>query len=435
MTTPRKLAIEVLNKIFNKRINAKDAIDELSVALERRDRAFVMEIVYGVLRHRDYIDYMLKGFLMKPSGISLSTLNNLRTAVYQILYMNVPHWAAVDEAVKIERNNKKPLVNAVLRNFLRNKDKIELPKIDTAQYIAIKTSHPEWLIKRWIERFGFSGAFSLAEANNKRPPVTLRVESPERRGEVLRTFSERGINASPTKYSPSGIILDEFFPSLEKEIFNQRLFIQDEASQLVTYLLNPHSGERILDACAAPGGKTTHIAQLMRDDGVVVAVESEPKRIISIIENIERLGIRSIKIINSDIRDIKNIGFFDKILVDAPCSAIGVIRRNPDIKYRRKRSDLLKYKEKQLDILYASSRFLKNGGTMVYSVCSTESDEGEDVIMKFLKNNKGFITIEGDYDFFQEFKEKHNKMTFYRTFPHIHNMDGFFMARLMRIEE
>jgi 16S rRNA (cytosine967-C5)-methyltransferase len=442
MTSTRHLALTALRKIFEKSVKPKDIINELSVDLDKRDRAFLMEIVYGVLRYRDYLDWMLKDFLKRPSGLSTYTINNLRAAVYQIKYTRVPEWAVVDEAVNLERFNKgkSSLVNAVLRNFLRYKDEIkDPPKDNPVDYISIKTSHPRWLVKRWIKRFGYDGALKLAEANNRIPPVVLRAESAEKREEILKKFTERGIEAYLTEFSPVGIVLKEFPAALNStklplsELLTHNLFVQDEAAQLVTYLLNPLPHERVLDACAAPGGKTTHIAQMMKDSGEIIAVESEEKRIEQLRDNISRLGLKSIKVIHGDVKSL-DVGRFDRILLDAPCSSIGVIRRNLDVKYRHTKKDLIGYKENQLDMLKAVSRFLKTGGIMVYSVCSTEPEEGEEVIHGFLQGNPDFSIIEGDYDLLKPFEvldeEGH---VFYRTFPHRHNMDGFFAARMKRI--
>jgi 16S rRNA (cytosine967-C5)-methyltransferase len=441
----RQIAVTALNKTFSKGVKPKEALDELSGDLDKRDRAFLMEIVYGVLRYRDYLDWMLKDFLKRPSGLSSYTINNLRVAVYQLKYMRVPEWAVVDEAVNLERFNrgKRALVNAVLRNFLRHKDGIkEPPKDNPVEYISVTTSHPRWLVKRWIKKFGFNEALKLAEANNMIPPVVLRTESAEKRRAILRKFAGNGIEAYPTEFSPVGIILKEFPAALNSELLTHKLFVQDEAAQLVTYLLNPLLHERVLDACAAPGGKTTHIAQMMNDTGEIIAVESEDKRIRQLEENISRLGLKSIKIIHGDVRDLGKTGnwqlatgYFDKILLDAPCSSIGVIRRNPDVKYRRTKKDLVGYKENQLDMLREVSRFLKTGGIMVYSVCSTEPEEGEEVIKEFLHNNPDFSIINGDYDFLKPFEVLDQEgNVFYRTFPHRHNMDGFFAVRLRKVE-
>ena len=441
MPSTRHLAITALNKIFNKGIKPKDALDELSVDLDKRDRAFLMEIAYGVMRYRDYLDWVLKDFLKKPSGLSPYTINNLRAAVYQLKYMRVPEWAVVDEAVNLERfsEGKRSLVNAVLRNFLRNKEQIKKPSNDNpAEYISITTSHPRWLIKRWIKRFGYDEALKLAEKNNEMPPLTIRMNNVSEKEQVLQILHEKGVGAHPTRYSPVGVVIEGHYSYQElSEILPFTYFVQDEAAQLVTYLLNPLPHERVLDACAAPGGKTTHIAQTMEDSGGIIAVESEEKRIRQLKENVSRLGLRSIKVIHGDVKSLDTRQFdkqFDKILLDAPCSSIGVIRRNPDAKYRHTKKDLIRYKENQLDMLRAVSRFLKTGGIMVYSVCSTEPEEGEEVIREFLYSNPDFSIIEGDHDFLKPFEvlDKDGHL-FYRTFPHRHNMDGFFAAGLKRI--
>lgn len=355
MPSTRHIAVIALNKIFSKGLKPKEALDKLSGDLDKRDRAFVMEIVYGVLRYRDYLDYMLKDFLRKPSGLSLYTINNLRAAVYQSKYMRVPEWAVVDEAVNIERFNKgkTALVNAVLRNFLRNRDEIkEVPKDNPIDYISITTSHPKWLVKRWINRFGYDETLELAEANNRIPPIVIRAEDEKKREEILKEFSGKGIEARPTKFSPVGIVLKEFS---SVEFLAHNLFVQDEAAQLVTYLLNPSPHERVLDACAAPGGKTTHIAQMMKNSGEIIAVESEEKRIKQLKENVSRFGLQSIKIAHGDVKSL-DVGQFDRILIDAPCSSIGVIRRNPDVKYRHTKKDLIGYKKNQFDMLMEIGR-------------------------------------------------------------------------------
>lgn len=436
MPSTRQIAVAALNKIFNKGIKPKEALNELSVDLDKRDRAFLMEVVYGVLRYRDYLDWMLKDFLKKPSGLSSYTLNNLRVAAYQLKYMRVPEWAVVNEAVDLERfsKGKRSLVNAVLRNFLRHKDEIKNPpEDDPLEYISITTSHPRWLVKRWIKRFGYKEALELAEANNKMPPLILRAKDEDDRDRMLQIFAEKKVEAHPTRFSPVGIVLKESPLTINSELLIYNLFVQDEAAQLITYLLNPCPNERILDACAAPGGKTTHVAQFIKDSGETIAVESEEKRIKQLQENVLRLGIKSIKIIHGDARSLDNIGQFDKILLDAPCSSTGVIRRNLDIKYRHSEKALCRFKENQIDILNAVPRFLKTDGIMVYSVCSTETEEGEEVVKEFLHKNSNFSIIKGDYDFLSHFESfDKDGCLFYRTFPHHHGMDGFFAVRLKK---
>ncbi|MGO9016348.1 MAG: 16S rRNA (cytosine(967)-C(5))-methyltransferase RsmB [Dissulfurispiraceae bacterium] len=445
MSPARERAVVALNKIFIRGKKPREVIEALSWEDDKRERAFLMELVYGVLRYRDLLDWMLKDFLRKPAGLSFDTINNLRIAVYQIAYMRVPEWAAVNEAVDVEKaqRGRASLVNAVLRNFLRRIETIPPPDDD----IAIETSHPRWLIKRWVKRFGHDGAMRLAKKNNELPKLTLRIDDTVERERAVAVLAAKGVQANKTSFSPSGIALQDLhsFSDLHG-LLDFPFLVQDEAAQLITFLLAPCPEEIILDACAAPGGKTTHIAKLMGDRGKVIAVETESQRIKQLEENITRLGLHSVVVVHGDVRDAEDgirqaagceTGsgncLFDRILLDAPCSALGVIRRNPDVKYRHLPRDLQRFRENQLALLQAVSRYLKVNGSMVYSVCSTEPEEGEEVIGTFLHSNQNFSIIKGEHDFLRPFEYSYSGRVFYRTFPHEHDMDGFFAARLKRI--
>lgn len=462
MSPARERAVVALNKIFRRGKKPREVIEALSWEDDRRERAFLMELVYGVLRQRDLLDRLLKDFLRKPAGLSFDTINNLRIAAYQIVYMRVPEWAVVNEAVDVEKalKGRVSLVNAVLRNFLRRLEtpgapdgaaavRAEILKSpgDPADSVAAATSHPAWLVKRWIKRFGYEGALRLADKNNELPAVTIRVDDLPARNRVLSVLSDRGVRARKTEYSPSGIVMEDLHLFSELEDFlGFPCVVQDEAAQLVTWLLDPRNGEMVLDACAAPGGKTTHIAKLVGDSGMVAAVEAEAKRIKPLEENISRLDLHNIAVVHADIRDAENSISgaagrscpsgscrFDRILLDAPCSALGVIRRNPDVKYRHHPRDLQRFRDNQAELLRAVSGYLKIGGSMVYSVCSTEPEEGEEVIGAFLHGNRNFSIIKGEYEFLRSFEVGESGRVFYRTYPHEHGMDGFFAARLKRI--
>jgi 16S rRNA (cytosine967-C5)-methyltransferase len=391
-------------------------------------------------------------------------VNNLRLAMYQLRFLRVPEWAAVNEAVEIEKrkNGKVAVVNAVLRNYLRRREEMDGPeKTDTVEHISIATSHPAWLIKRWIERLGSKEALRLARKNNDIPLLTLRIDGD--REQSLKLLAEKGIDAEQTNYSPVGVIIKGRRRERERKVSPEKYgeaatdepevmeyrrcapqhiplevssyIIQDEAAQLITYLLDPAVGERVLDACAAPGGKTTHIARLMQDRGEVVAVDIDAVRTKKVEENVARLGLKSVSVIQEDIKRADVKGIFDKVLIDAPCSSIGVIRKNPDVKYRHEEKDLKRFQSLQLDLLDRTARYLRPGGSMVYSVCSTEPEEGEEVIRLFLQSHPDFSIIEGTYTFLGHFAycdEEGN--LFYRTWPHRDNMDGFFAARLERKE-
>ena len=393
MSNARLLAIKSLLEIFKRGRRPKKSLEDIASSLDRRDRSFNMEIVYGVLRYRDTIDWILDHFLENPSKLAEFTLNNLRIAVYQIFFMRVPDWAVVNESVEIEKNKslrdapkrQGPLVNAVLRNILRQKENFVLPiKLENpVEDIAINTSHPKWLIERWIERFGKNDALLIAKANNEIQPFSIRANTLRiSREELLENLSDNGVAGGPTPFSPDGIILKEMHTYGDLNFVHGLFAVQDEASQLITYVLDPKPGERVLDACAAPGGKTSHIAQCMQGKGEIIAVEKDPKRIVSLEDNLKTLGIGSVKVINADMNSLKDtdMGKFDKILVDAPCSSIGVIRKNPDIKYKYSAADLANNRTRQAELLKTASGFLAETGKLIYSVCSTEPEEGEQVV-------------------------------------------------------
>ena len=442
MHEARLFAIQSLQEIFEKGKHPKRSSDDIASSLDRRDRSFHMEIVYGVLRYRDTLDWILKHFMKKTSKTGDFTLNNLRIAVYQIFFMRVPDWAVVNESVEIEKRRplpqsgarKAPLVNAVLRNILRRKGEFVIPVnlANTLDSIAVNTSHPSWIIKRWIERFGEKDTVLLAEANNQIRPFTIRANTLKiSREDLLETLAAHGISAEPTPYSPDGVLLKELHTYSDLKFIHGLFAVQDEASQLVPYLLEPKAGEKVLDACAAPGGKTSHIAQLMKGTGLIFAVEKDQKRISDLAENIQVLGIGSVKVITADITSIKpeDTGRFDKILLDAPCSSFGVIRKNPDIKYKHSAADFLKNRTRQLQLLHSVSNLLAEKGRLVYSVCSTEPEEGEQVVREFLKTATDFRIIEDvGPGFLHPFMEK----GLFRTYPHKNNMDGFFGAALCR---
>ena len=450
----RYVAVQALSIIFSKPEKPKEALERLSGQLDERERSFLKELVYGVLRFRDYLDWVLGHFLEKPSGVPQETINNLRLAMYQLRYMRVPEWAAVNEAVQNEKRKggKSALVNAVLRNYLRRAGEMRAPAgKDAVENLAITASHPAWLIRRWISRLGSEEAIKLADKNNDIPSLTLRIDGD--REEAIKLLAVNGIEAELTKYSPVGIGIKgrrkegSSAPSAEQDIIEYNRIvprnipldtssyvIQDEAAQLVSYLLDPVAGERVLDACAAPGGKTTHMARLMKDSGEIVAAEIDAGRLRKVIENVTRLGIKSVTPIHGDIRRGIVRDRFDKILLDAPCSSIGVIRRNPDVKYRHEEQDLKRFQSLQLDLMNRTCRYLKPGGVMVYSVCSTESEEGDEVIRYFLQSHPDFSIIEGVYAFLGHFSYRDDQgHLFYRTWPQSDDMDGFFAARLKKV--
>ncbi|MCI4625000.1 MAG: 16S rRNA (cytosine(967)-C(5))-methyltransferase RsmB [Candidatus Magnetoovum sp. WYHC-5] len=392
-----------------------------------------MELVYGVLRQRSALDWMFGRFLKNPLALGAKTLYNLRLAVYQIMYMATADRAAVYEAVEIEKSyhGKPSLVNAVLRSVLRSKTTIALPMDETLSSLSIRTSTPMWLIKRWHKRFGYSGAEALCMKNNTQPPMALRVNSTANTAKELNRLD---IKYRQSQYLPNSIILEDHVPYSKLTTLKGSIAVQDEGAQLAGFLINPQKGQRMLDACSAPGIKATHMARLSDDSGLIVACDLRIERFKKFLDNINNFKLHSIKPVVADSAQVVFKQLFDKILLDAPCSSIGTIRRNPDVKYKRKTRELLSFKETQLNMLVNLSQYLKKGGTLLYSVCSTEPEEGEEVIYGFLKLRQVFRII----NLAPIIKEAYaidltpfiTKDGFIRTYPHVHDMDGFFYAGL-----
>jgi 16S rRNA (cytosine967-C5)-methyltransferase len=442
MPDSRTLALHVLKDVMKKGMKPKDSFNHATESgeMSRRDKAFMMELIYGVIRHRDTLDWILRKFFLKPRMPGIDTLNNLRTGAYQIFYMRVPEWASVNETVTLEKRHK-GLVNAVLRNVLRGRKEVESELNDIkgripgnpeslVSDISVLTSHPEWIIKRWTKRLGPTEAFELAEANNRPPTLTLRVNTLRAtREEVLRKLNRTGMEAEPTPLSPDGILLKGHCAYSELKPFWGLVLAQDEAAQLMSYMLDPRPGEKVLDACAAPGGKTTHMAQLMKDKGEIIAMDYDKDRLEILKENVSALGVDSVSILQADITEYDKPGAFDRVMLDAPCSALGTIRRNPDVKYRHQRKDLKKFKENQKRMLVYASRLLRPGGTLLYSTCSTEPEEGEEVVTEFLKTSEEFYIIKD----LHAVVEPLSSGGFIRTWPHRHGMDGFFGAAIKKL--
>ncbi len=441
---PRLLALRALNDLWQRGLKPKDALDRHGRSLDARDRAFLMELLYGVLRNRYYLDWCLSAYLEDPSGLGESTLNNLRLGAYQAFFTRVPARAVVYETTEVEKaaGRKERLVNAVLRRLVREKSCPPLPE-DTVKRLSILTTHPEWLLRRWIDRFGPEEAEALARANNEVPPLTLRVNTlrTEREG-VARRLSEMGIGYRYTEFSPVGIKIEKAGATLpDIEGLLGEVFVQDEGAQLITYLLRPEPGQRILDACAAPGGKTTHIAELTSDRAEILALESSPERLRTLKDNIARWGIGSVETVLADLRTFTpSVRGFHRVLLDAPCSSLGVIRRNPDVRYRHTPGALRRFQDRQIELLTAAGRHLLPGGMLLYSVCSTEPEEGEEVIRRFLHKEDDFFIIDTDggdrsscpFPVESKLQALFGGDGFFRTYPHRNDMDGFFAARLSR---
>lgn len=410
------------------------------------DKALLNEISHGVIRWMRRLDWFLNGFYRGNYEKCLPEVRNaMRIALYQILFLNkIPYSAAVNESVeyikRIHGEKHAGVVNGLLRTIIRTLDNLVWPtrEIDEVNYLGLIQSHPNWMVRRWIKRFGFDDAVKLCEANNKRPVMSLRVN----RLKISNTEFEKYLT-DKNLYFKKGNFLDNFFSTktLSKiytdELFKKGYFtIQDESAGLVSSLVDPKKDELIMDLCAAPGGKTSHMSELMGNEGQIIAVEKYLSRVEVMKTNLERLGVTNARLIHDNICEPSSkeltetyIGKADKVLVDAPCSGLGVLSKKPDIKWKRELEDIHNLQKLQTEILENSIKYLKPEGVLIYSTCTTESEENMDIVNIFLKNHPEFM-IENAEAFVD--KKAVTSEGCVELFPHIHNTDGAFSVRLKR---
>lgn len=411
-------------------------------SLSGPDRGLFAELVFGVLRRQGTLDYILTGLLTQPLlRLEPQVLIFLRLGLYQLMYLDrIPESAAVNESVNLAKQTlprASGLVNAVLRNYLRNKDTVTFPDpiAAPADSIAARHSHPAWLVKLWFSQIGEAETELLAEASSRQPSLTLRVNTlMTTRDDLLQSFAANGIPTSPCSFSPHGIQVEgrHHIPGLPG--FREGMFtVQDEASQMVAFLLDPQPGERVLDTCAAPGGKATHMAQLMGNLGELLAMDNSGSKLPLILETAGRLGITIIRTRAADLLQSAALpaAAFDRVLLDAPCSGLGVIRRNPEAKWRLTPDDITRLAAVQKTMLKNAVRLLRPGGVLVYSTCSTSQQENEDVVRDFLSRNSDCV-LENLNGLFPEYRDVFTEDGMFRAWPHRHGMDGFFAARLRK---
>jgi len=441
--SPRKLAVEILNRIDQKGAHAEPLLDAAlsGTGIQNpQDRGLLTELVYGTLRMRGRLDWIV-GRLYRGDDAALETpvQNILRTGLYQILFTDrIPPFAAVNEAVGIAKKvcpSAAGLVNAILRNALREKESIAWPDMakDPGRAIAVLHSHPRWLVERWLDEYGIDETIAICRTNNSIPPLAVRVNGLKTsREQAIATLAAEGITAEKARFSPDGIILPTPAAGLrETAAFRDGLIrVQDEASQLVARLVAPRPGERILDLCAGGGGKTLHMAALMENRGEVIAVDLHPDKLRLLTAEAGRLGVTIVETLPGDAARTPEVfhGAFDRVLLDAPCSGLGTLRRNPEIRWRIVPMDLKKCLQIQRHLLRGAADCVKPGGRLVYCVCATTPEENEAVAADLLAARPGFKRIPpGGIP-----PELIGADGFFRTFPHRHNTDGFFGAVFIR---
>ena len=408
------------------------------------DRAFLTELTYGVIRWRGRLDWAIQHFSKIPfEKIESGTLNILRLGLYQILFLSrTPASAAVNESVELAKRIRGQggagFVNAVLRSTIRQKDEIRLPDRDQdpALHISVAQSHPLWLVQRWVKELGLEETLRVCKFNNQISSLMLRTNTLKmNRTDLIEKLREKELKPLPATFSEEGIVLRDPPPTSELPFLKEGLYIiQDEASQLITPVVDPKPGERILDACAAPGGKATHMAQTMENRGEMYALDLSKGKLDRIEDLCQRLGIKIVKTAkgNAAVSLPVSNGFeFDRVLADVPCSGFGTLRKNPDLKWRRGEKDIKRLSELQFSILNHLSVYVKVGGVFIYSTCTVFHEENEDVVERFLNEHSEF-----QLDRVEKVLPKrchpliHNG--YFKTFPPKDGMDGFFAARMIK---
>ena len=444
---PRAISLDILNRVDETDRHPDDLLSDSFKRyrhLTSLDRAFLTELTYGVLRWRGRLDWIIRHFANIPlEKVESEILNTLRLGLYQIFFLTkTPASAAVNESVelakKIRGKGGGGFVNAILRSAIREKETIPYPdeRQDPALQIAIFQSHPLWLVQRWIEELGVDETLRVCVANNRIPALTLRANTLKiRREDLIEQLTEKGVISAPAPFSDDGILLKNGPPVSELPFLKEGLFvIQNEASQLVSLIMNPRPGEKILDACAAPGGKTTHIAQRMENLGEIYALDLHQEKLRKIEEGCLRLGIKIVKTMIGDAAfplPVPGGMKFDRILADVPCSGFGTLRRNPDLKWKRKEEEIARLSQLQFSILKNLSEYVREGGLLVYSTCTVFHEENEDVVGRFLSEHHEF-KLDPLADVLPEKCNFFIRNGYFKTFPPEDGMDGFFAARLRK---
>lgn len=400
---PRDLALGLIRDAEKKGVRLDERLRETQewAVLDSKNRAFIRELVYGTVRWRGRLDCALAACLSgDPEDLPSTVRNILRLGAYQVLMMDrVPNWAAVDEAVKQTRRKGfgglVKMVNAVLRTFARSVTADSQSGITAHKNVddlADRQSHPRWMVQRWAEQWGMEVATRVCRANNEPAPLTLRVNRLRTTVETLgNTLEKAGVRVAQGGFWPESLVIRGGPPIEQLPGFRDGWFsIQDQAASWIAQLMDIRSGDFVWDVCAGPGGKAVHIAERMNDSGFILATDTHVNRLLKVIENSRRLGLKSVHAVRADATlDIVRDSMFDAVLVDAPCSGLGVLRRHPEAKWNKEKADILRMSKIQIQILKKASRNVRLGGSVLFCVCSNEAEETFDVARAFSESPEG----------------------------------------------
>ncbi|MFC4023202.1 16S rRNA (cytosine(967)-C(5))-methyltransferase RsmB [Oceanobacillus longus] len=414
-----------------------------SKRIHEKDEGLMTEIVYGTLQRKMTLDYYLDRFVKNNKKMDQWVRMLLRMSLYQMIYLDkVPDHAIIHEAVEIAKQRGHKGISSLVNGVLRSAQRSGVPDTaiieNPAKRLSVETSHPEWLVNRWISNYGYETAKAMCEANITRKLSSIRVQPMKiTRENAIQLLTEQGFEVRKSAFSLQGIIVDK------GNILNTALFrdgyvtIQDQSSMLVGEMLDAKPGMHILDGCSAPGGKVTHIAEKMQDEGMIHAYDLHSKKIKQVDD---KAALLNLSIIDANPGDARELGklhekeSFDRILIDAPCSGLGVIRGKPEIKYDKKEEDIQRLSEIQMDILENVAPLLKSNGLLIYSTCTVDVEENENVVKRFLANHLDFQV---DEEFFEtlpsDLKESPGiTENGIQLFPQDYQTDGFFLTRLKK---
>lgn len=448
MTAPaRTAAWHALVAIAGERADLPSALARSRSQLaDERDRALSAAIVTGTLRWQRTLDHLIEHFAKRSiAKLDSDVLIILRESLFQILHLErVPAAAVVDDAVNLTRAAKKSsaagFVNAVLRATLRQRHRLPLPlrpsdprdRTAAIAYLGIRYSHPDWLVARWFDRYGLDDAERWVRFNNDPAPLTVRANRLRLDRDRLReTFVEAGIETTPTHFAPDGLMVTSGNPLRSRA--DGSFLVQDEASQLVALTVDAQPGESVLDLCASPGGKTLAMAASMNDSGTLVACDVRAGRMALMRDTIALSGAHHVRLVHVPASGpLPFEPVFDRVLVDAPCSGLGTLRRDPDIKWRRQEVDLARLAHQQLDLLLRAAALVRPAGRLVYATCSSEPEENEAIVLRLLEQSP-FQPVDLRRSGPAALAPVLDERGALRTLPFVHGLEAFYGAALVRV--
>jgi 16S rRNA (cytosine967-C5)-methyltransferase len=432
----RRAAFDALSEVADHGTDLGEAVARLRPTLaDDRDRSLLLELVAGTLRMQGAIDYQLALRVSRPlERLDPQVLRVLRLGAFQLLYLDrIPPAAAIDDAVELTRRARKSsaagLVNASLRALSRERSQLRWPekprRVESAaelvllvHHLATIHSHPEWLVQRWVTRHGPDATERWLVFNNRTPAMCLTPNlSQVSRAELAAELADAGVDTAPTRLATEGLVVTKGHPLATRAFLEGRCLVQDEASQLVAELAAPDAGSRVLDLCASPGGKTVRFAARVGDSGLVVACDVRPHRIGVLTRTLSRCHVTGVRVVHVPPAAALpfRAGAFDTVFIDAPCSGLGTVRRDPDIRWKRQAADLAGFAATERGLLDRSVDLVRPGGRVIYSTCSSEPEENEQVIDAFLRDRPDFALAR-----------------MHHTWPFRDDLEAFFGAVLQR---